>query len=121
MLLDNDRLTLWDDGMISFLRNNEFTGLKLKLLLFWTRHPQARFNLDCIASVLNITCHHLRKILTELIDKGMINEEYCQNGITHYSVNHEHEISSCISALSHLDWGVIKNLEVELEKELQPV
>ena len=120
MLMENDRLSMWDDSLISFLRDNEFTGLKLKMLLFLAHHPQTKFNIDCIAHVLDITCHHLRKLLYELIDKGMINEEYCQNGIAHYSVNRAHEIGNCIDTLAHLDWSAINNLEVELEKELQP-
>jgi len=121
MLLESDRLILSDESLISFLRDNEFTGLKLKLLLFWGRHPQAKFNIDCIAHVLDITRLHLRDILRDLIHRGMVNEQYCQSGIAHYSLNNEHEISSYINELSRLDWGVIKNLEVELEKELQPV
>ncbi len=120
MLVDSDRFPLSDDSLVSFLRDNEFTGLKLKLLLFWGRHPQAKFNIDCIAHVLDITQHHLRDILRDLIVKGMVNEHYCHSGIAHYSLNNEHEVSGYISELAHLDWGIIKNLEAELEKELQP-
>jgi len=107
--------------LLSFLKENDFKGLKLRLLLFWTRHPQTKFNLDCIAHVLDTTRHHLHGVLGELIDKGMIREQYCPSGIAHYSLNHEHAINEYILELSKLDWSIIKNLEGELESEAVPV
>lgn len=103
--------------LFDFLKENGFTGFKLKLLLFWGRHPQAKFNIDCIAHVLNTTRHQLHGTLSELIDMGMINEQYCASGIAHYSLNQEHVINQYVSELSKLDWSVIKNLEGELEGE----
>jgi hypothetical protein len=105
------------EDLISFLRDNEFTGIKLRLLLFWGRHPQAKFNIDCVAHVLDITRHHLREIMSELIDQGLINEQYCTSGIAHYSLNHEHSLSQHVQDLAQLDWSSIKNLEGELERE----
>ncbi|MGD0856408.1 MAG: hypothetical protein ABSA18_11455 [Dehalococcoidia bacterium] len=106
--------------LISFLKENEFTGLRLRLLLFWGRHPQAKFNLDCMAHVLDITCHHLRELMQELIDKGIVNEQYCTSGIAHYSLNYEHALSMQIQQLAELDWSAIKNLELEVEREAVP-
>jgi hypothetical protein len=108
------------EDLMSFLKENEFTGLKLRLLLFWGRHPQARFNIDCIAHVLDITRHHLREVMRDLIDQGMINEQYCTNGIAHYSLNHEHSLSQHIQLLAELDWSAIKSLEGEIEREAVP-
>jgi hypothetical protein len=106
--------------LVSFLRKNEFTGLKLRLLLFWGRHPQAKFNIDCIAHVLDVTRHHLREIMQGLISDGMINEQYCTSGIAHYSLNHDHSLSRHIEQLAELDWSAIKNLEGEIEREAVP-
>ncbi|MBN1374643.1 MAG: hypothetical protein JXA01_00665 [Dehalococcoidia bacterium] len=106
--------------LISFLKENQLTGLRLKLLLFWGRHPQTKFNLDCIAHVLDVTHHHLRELMKELIDKGMVNEHYCTSGIAHYSLNYEHTLSSHIQRLAELDWSVLKSLEFEVEQEAVP-
>jgi hypothetical protein len=106
-----------NEDIISFLKENEFTGLKLRLLLFWSRHPETRFNLDGIAHVMEITRHHLKELLKELIDKGMINEQYCASGIAHYSLNHEHEYSGHIKKLAAMDWSEINSIEGELERE----
>ncbi len=104
-------------NLISFLKENEFTGHRLRLLLFWGRHPQAKFNLDCIAHFLDITRHHLRELLRELIDKGMVEERYCISGIAHYSLNPQHTLSEYIQELARLDWSAIRNLEGEVERE----
>ena len=106
--------------LLSFLKENEFTGLRLRLLLFWGRHPQAKFNLDCMAHVLDITRHHLRELMQELIDKGMVNEQYCTSGIAHYSLNYKNALSTHIQHLAELDWSAIKNLELEVEQEAVP-
>ena len=106
--------------LISFLKENEFTGLRLRLLLFWGRHPQAKFNLDCMAHVLDITRHHLRELMKELIDRGMVNEQYCTSGIAHYSLNYEHALSAHIQHLAELDWSAIKSLELAVEQEAVP-
>lgn len=121
MLISDGCERVLHEDLVSFLRENEFTGLKLRLLLFWGRHPQAKFNIDCIAHVLDVTRHHLREIMRELINNGMITEQYCTSGIAHYSLNHEHALSQHIQQLGELDWSAIKSLEVELEKEAVPV
>jgi predicted ArsR family transcriptional regulator len=108
---------LTDHDLISFLRENDFTGHRLRLMLFWGRHPQAKFNLDGIAHVLDITRHHLRELLRELIEKGMVEERYCNSGIAHYSLNSEHALSDYVQELARLDWSAIRNLEGEAERE----
>jgi hypothetical protein len=120
MVINNCVQTMVHEDLISFLKENEFTGLRLRLLLFWGRHPQAKFNLDCMAHFLDITRHHLREILQEMIDSGMVNEQYCASGIAHYSLNYDHAMSTHIQHLAELDWSAIKNLELEMEQEAVP-
>ena len=109
-----------NSDLFSFLKENDLGGAKLKLLLFCGRHPQAKFNLDCIANVLDTTRYHLHFILSDLIQKGMVNEQYCSSGMAHYSLNHEHVINEYMEELTKLDWSIINNLEGELEREVVP-
>jgi hypothetical protein len=120
MVISYSSQDLIHQDLISFLKENEFTGLRLRLLLFWGRHPQAKFNLDCMAHVLDITRHHLREIMKELIEMGMVNEQYCTSGIAHYSLNYDHALSPRVQRLAELDWSAIKNLELEVEQEVVP-
>jgi predicted transcriptional regulator len=103
--------------LFSFLKENDITGHRLRLLLFWGRHPQAKFNLDGIAHVLDITCFHMRELLRELINKGMVEERYCASGIAHYSLNSGHALSESIQELANLDWKALMNLEGKVERE----
>jgi hypothetical protein len=103
--------------LFSFLKENDITGHRLRLLLFWGRHPQAKFNLHGIAHVLDITCFHMRELLRELIVKGIIEETYCSSGIAHYSLNSGHALSEYIQELASLDWKALMNLEGEVERE----
>lgn len=110
------RGTIYDE-IFSFIKKHEFVGLKLQLLIFWGKHPEASFNLDGIAHVMEITRNHLMELLKELIDKGIINEQYCSSGIAHYSLNHDHEYSGHIKRLAQMDWSEINSIEGELERE----
>ena len=107
-----------NEGLFSFLRENEFSGIRLQLLLFWGKHPQTSFNLDGIARILNLTHQHLKELLKDLIDKGMINEHYCSSGIAHYSLNNDHESIGHIQKLAALDCSVINSIQGELESEV---
>jgi hypothetical protein len=117
MIISDGCERIMQQDLISFLRENEFSGLKLRLLLFWVRHPEAKFNLDCIAHVLDVTCHSLRETLREFVNEGMVNEQYCESGITHYSLNHEHSVNTHVRKLAEMDWSAIKCLEGEIERE----
>jgi hypothetical protein len=117
MVTNSQCANMTDHDLISFLRENDFTGHRLRLLLFWSRHPQAKFNLDCIAHVLDVTHYHLREMLRELISKGMVEERYCTSGIAHYSLNSGHALSDYLQELATLDWSAIRNLEGEVQRE----
>jgi hypothetical protein len=117
MMISDSCENILHEDLVSFLRENELTGIKLRLLLFWGRHPWTKFNIDCIANVLDVTRHNLREILHKLIEEGVIKEQYCASGIAHYSLNHEHSLSQHIQDLAQLDWSCIKSLEGEIERE----
>jgi hypothetical protein len=117
MVINSQCANMTGHDLLSFLRENEFTGHRLRLLLFWSRHPQAKFNLDCIAHVLDVTNYHLRELLRELISKGMVEERYCTGGIAHYSLNTGHALSDYLRELATLDWSAIRNLEGEVQRE----
>ncbi|MDD5313322.1 MAG: hypothetical protein PHO26_09840 [Dehalococcoidia bacterium] len=120
MIMSNNGSDIAFEDIFSFLKENGFTGTKLRLLFFWCRHPQAKFDLDCIARFMDTTHHHLNEMLRDLIEKGMIKEQYCSSGMAHYSINPEHAVSDYISELAKLDWGVLRSIQGELEKEAIP-
>jgi hypothetical protein len=111
MVISDNREKLLNQDMFDYLRENEFIGLRLRLLLFWGKHPQAKFNFDGIAHFIATTRCHLKEMLKEFIDKGIVNEEYCESGVAHYCLNQDHQLSQHIQELAELDWGKINYLE----------
>jgi hypothetical protein len=121
----NDITNMYNSGesilveeLTSFLRENELTGLRLRLLLFWSKHPETKFNLGCIAHFLDITSVHLRDMLEELVTKGLVNEQYCSGGMAHYSLNQDHAFSTYVKQLSVMDWSTLNSLEMEINREV---
>ncbi|MGD0354580.1 MAG: hypothetical protein ABSB31_03940 [Dehalococcoidia bacterium] len=110
-----------EPDLFSFIKENDFTGLKLRLLFFWGKHPHTKFDMDCIANFLDITRYHLRDIIKDLISKGVIDEQYCSNGTAHYSLNHENEKTKYIDELARLDWSVLNSMLGAIEREALPV
>lgn len=104
----------FSDDVFSFLRENNFIDLKLKLLFFLARHPQAKFNLDCIAHVLSTTRLNMQAIITEFMQAGLINESLDSNGYANYSLNQEYPLCNYVIKLASLDWKSIKNMEFKL-------
>jgi hypothetical protein len=110
-----------EPDLFSFIKENDFTGLKLRLLFFWGKHPHTTFDLDCIANFLDITRYHLRDIIKDLVNRGVIDEQYCSNGMAHYSLNHENETTKYIGELACLDCSILNNMLGAIEREALPV
>ena len=108
------------DTANSYIVNN-YIDLKLKLLLFWGRHPQAKFNLDCIASALDTTKTSLRDTIRVLVEEGTLKEQLNGTGITNYSLNNNQQAQEYIKELARLDWNEIKILKNQLQEEAIPV
>ena len=120
MVINYCRENMVEPDSFSFIKENDFTGLKLRLLFFWGKHPHTKFDLDCIANFLDVTRYHLREIIKDLVSSGVIDEQYCSNGTAHYSLNHENGTSKYISELASLDCSVLNNMLGAIEREALP-
>jgi hypothetical protein len=117
MVINCECANITSHDLVTFLKENEFTGHRLRLLLFWGKHPQAKFSLECIAHVLDVTHFHLRELLRDLINKGIVEENYSPSGIAHYSFNSGHALGDYIRELTQYDWSAVRNLEWQAERE----
>ena len=93
------------------------TGLELRLLRFWGRHPRAKLSLYTIASALGTARLDLRQAIAILAEKGVLKEQHNGNGLTTYSLSSDPQTQEYIKELARLDWGEIKILEKQLEGE----
>ena len=109
-----------EQDLFSFIKENDFSGFKLRLLFFWGKHPHTKFDVDGIAHLLDITRSHLRGIIKDLVDKGLVDEQYSFNGTAHYSLNHGNGMTRYIGELANMDCGALNNMLVAMEREALP-
>ena len=93
------------------------TGLELRLLRFWGRHPRAKLSLYTIAGALGAARIDLRQAIAILAEKGILKAQHNSNGLTTYSLSDDRQTQEYIEELAGLDWGEIKILEEQLEQQ----
>lgn len=95
--------------LIRFLEKHGNTSAKLQVLLFWGRHPRAKFTLDCIADALDARRLDLKEAVETLVSEGIIERQSDNNGVTWYCVSQPKR--EYAEALAMLEWSEIKYWE----------
>jgi hypothetical protein len=93
------------------------TGLELRLLRFWGRHPRAKLSLYTIAGALGAARLDLRQAIAILAERGILKQQDNSNGLTTYSLSDDRQTQEYIEELARLDWGGTKILEKQLERQ----
>lgn len=94
--------------LFSLLEEGEHISAKLQVLLFYRRHPRAKFTLECIARALDVPRLYLRETVRALVEKGIIEKQHTGSGITWYFLSQEQQKRQCVEELAHLDWGELR-------------
>ena len=106
------------ERLAHFVKGHGNTHSKLMVLLFWARHPRAKFTLDCIANALDARRLDLRDAVFMLVREGLIEEMHDQNGVGWYRVSgdgFEH-----FEALREIGWSEVRHLNNTGRQELMP-
>jgi hypothetical protein len=101
--------------LFSFLLENRFNALELKLLLFWAKHPHAKLSIYTIASALDTARINLRDAINALVNKCVLEEYENGCGLTTYFLSNEPATQQRIDELARLDWSQWKILEKQLQ------
>ena len=104
-----------DSILFTFLKDNKYNILELRLLLFWARHPNAKLSLHTIASALDTARLNLREAISSLVSRGCLIEQHNSNELTTYSLSNDQNTHEYIEELGRMDWNQIKILEKQLE------
>jgi len=99
---------------------NSCSGFELRLLHFWKHHPQTRLSLYSIANTLDTERVNLRHAIKALVEKGILEEQYNDNGLTTYSLSSDWQTQGCIEELARLEQGKIKISKKQLKGEAIP-
>jgi hypothetical protein len=98
-----------EEKLCSFIKDFGDDLCSLELLLFFSRHPNARFNRTSILHVLTTKQFDTGIALKQLIEKKMV-VSYSENGITLYALTKEEPTHSLAAQLINIDqrqWQVI--------------
>lgn len=95
--------TLNEECLSCFLSKHGNSRIKRELLLFWSMHPNARFDVRAICHTLD--CHKLEaiRILEAMVEDGLLDKQLC-NGLALYSLTASEERRRLILALSALGY-----------------
>jgi hypothetical protein len=98
-----------EEKLCNFIKDYGDDLCSLELLLFFSRHPNARFNRTSILHVLTTKQFDTGIALKQLIEKKMV-VTYSENGITLYALTKEEPTHSLAAQLINIDqrqWQVI--------------
>ena len=117
MVIDCIQYRTAKSDLFNFLVENRFSNLELRLLLFWSRHPNAKLSIYTIASAMDTARINLREAISSLVKKSIL-EEYQNNcGLTTYYLSSDLDTKERVDELSQLDWNQITILKKQLQGE----
>ncbi len=98
-----------EDKLCNFIKEFSDNLYCLELLMFFSRHPNARFNRTAILHSVNVEHFEASLSLKHLIDKKVV-VSYSENGATLYGLTKEEPIHSQAAQMVHIDqhqWQII--------------
>ena len=96
------------EHLLRFLVQYGNTFSKLEVLLFLSRHPQAKFSFDAVKGAGETAAGELVAGLRSLVDDGVVSEEVAGNDSRWYSLTTNRYKRKCVQKLSELDPGFVK-------------
>jgi hypothetical protein len=106
-----------NSDLFKFLVENRFSNLELRLLLFWSRHPNAKLSIYTIASAMDTARINLREAISSLVKKNVLEEHQNGCGLTTYYLSGDIDTKERVDELSQLDWNQITSLKRQLQTE----
>lgn len=98
-----------EDKLCNFIKEFSDNLYCLELLMFFSRHPNARFNRSAILHAVNIEHFEASVSLKHLIDKKMV-IAYSENGITLYGLTKQepaHSLAAQLTSIDQSQWQII--------------
>lgn len=93
-----------EDNLFTFIKEFADDLNSLELLLFFSRHPNARFNRTAIIHAVNSRKFESSVALKKLIEKQIIITTF-ENGVYLYSLTHDEPVYSLAGRLVKIDQG----------------
>ncbi len=98
-----------EDKLCNFIKGFGDDLCSLELLLFFSRHPNARFNRTAVLHAANSRQFDTGISLKQLIDKKMV-VTYSENGVTLFALTKEepcHSLAARLVTIDQRQWQII--------------
>ncbi len=115
MVIDCIQYRLTNSKTFELLKSQAVSLMEFHLLIFWTRHPNAKLSLYSIASALDTAKYNLRDAISSLVLKNILIEQRSSNDLVTYSLNNNWSTQELISEMSNMDWNQLRTVEKQLE------
>jgi len=96
------------ERLIRFLEEHGNTFSKLEVLLFLSRHPQAKFSFDAIAGSRGARRLELADGVKSLVREGIVHAEVSDRDMVWFSLTANQSKRKCVEELTELDSGSVK-------------
>lgn len=96
--------SLTEEDLYSFLEEHGNNRVKRELLAFWGRHPDAKFSRLVICYALDCSKLETKGTLKLMVEKGLLDENSTNNGVTLYSLTRNEEKRRPVLELAALEW-----------------
>lgn len=94
---------LRDEQLRLFLEKYAHDRIRIELLDFWRRHPNARFAVGAISCALDCRRLETRRALVELVENGVVDTVF-QNGLTLYFLTPDEARRRLVLEVATIDW-----------------
>jgi hypothetical protein len=98
-----------EDKLCDFIKDIGDDLCSLELLLFFSRHPDARFNRTAVIHAITSKQYDTGIALKHLMDKKIV-VTYSENGITLYALTKEepvHSLTAQLVAIDQHQWQIV--------------
>ncbi len=92
-----------EESLYGFLQEYGGDQVKRELLLFWSMHPNARFDHRAICYTLDCNKPDVERALSTMVEEGLLDKN-TGNGVTLYSLATKGGKRQAVLALATLTW-----------------
>lgn len=98
---------LTEEQLLRLLEECARDRLKIELLAFWGRHPNARFSRGAISCALDCKKLSVDRALKDMVETGLVDTHSC-NGVPVYSLTANEERRRPVIELASLGWDQLQ-------------
>jgi len=91
-----------EEQLLQFLKEHRGDLLKMEVLAFWGRHPNARFEKSAIADALDCKKLDIDRALKDMVEMGVL-DMYMYNDTPFYSLTLNEERRRTVLELASID------------------